>query len=186
MNWSNGEVASSRHAAVGRDGRRARTAAASSTGRAAIHRDCGNPKKPWLYQKNPAIVVTTIAAIAISNRLRSSRRWSTSDIVPSGLTRARRRRGSSRLRIPGVCTGSPMNAAYRRGIMPRSAGRRRSGRSFVGRLGRRSPAWSVDIAVRCDRSGRRSRSAGDFRRLHRGLRLGFGLHLLDLRLEDPH
>ena len=41
---------------------------------------------PWVYQKKPKVVVTTTAAAAISSRLRSSLRWSTSDIVPSGLT----------------------------------------------------------------------------------------------------
>ena len=45
---------------------------------------------PWLYQKKPKIVVTTMAAIEISSRVRSSRMWSTSDIVPSGLALLRR------------------------------------------------------------------------------------------------
>ena len=43
------------------------------------------------------VVVIMIAASAISNRVRSSVRWSTSDIVASGLARLRLFRGLSRL-----------------------------------------------------------------------------------------
>src|SRR5580693_479836 len=46
------------------------------------------------------MVVTRIAARAISSRERSSVRWSTNDIVASGLVRLRLRRGSSRLNRP--------------------------------------------------------------------------------------
>jgi len=34
----------------------------------------GSPNAPWLYQKNPRVVVTTTAAVEISSRLRSSSR----------------------------------------------------------------------------------------------------------------
>ncbi len=68
----------------------------------------GIPKTPpWVYQRNPRIVVNTTANVAISSLPRSSVRCSTNDIVPSGLTRDRRRRGSSFLRNPGICTELP-------------------------------------------------------------------------------
>ena len=71
MNWSNGAVASSRHAPSGAMSARADCGSAQYGPRSHSPR-LGNPKKPWLYQKNPTIVVTTIAATAISSRLRSS------------------------------------------------------------------------------------------------------------------
>ena len=58
------------------------------------------------YQTNPTAVVSAIVASEISSRARSSVRWSTSDMVPSGLARLRRRRGSSRLNRPVVRTVS--------------------------------------------------------------------------------
>ncbi|CFE45707.1 Uncharacterised protein [Mycobacterium tuberculosis] len=49
-------------------------------------------------------MVTKIAAREISNLVRNSVRWSTSDIVASGLTRLRLLRGLSRLRRPAART----------------------------------------------------------------------------------
>src|SRR6201996_3655368 len=48
------------------------------------------------------MVVSTIAARAISSRVRSSVRWSTSDMVASGLARLRLLRGLSRFSRPAV------------------------------------------------------------------------------------
>src|ERR1700758_5526468 len=101
MNWSNGAVASSRHCPSALNCARA---------------DCGNeqygclshsprlssPKIECEYQKNPKSVVTRIAASEISSRVRSSVRWSTSDIVASGLVRLRLLRGLSRFSKPAV------------------------------------------------------------------------------------
>src|SRR5246127_3154552 len=101
MNWSKGAVASSRH-----------WPSALISARA----DCGNEQYGWRshsprlsspkieceYQKNPKIVVTRIAASEISSRVRSSVRWSTSDIVASGLVRLRLLRGLSRFSRPAV------------------------------------------------------------------------------------
>ena len=104
MNWSNGAVANSRHSPLGAMVARA-DAGSEQYGPRSHSPRLWNPKKLWLYQKNPTIVVSTTAATAISRRVRSSCRCSTSDMVPSGLARDRRRRGSSFLKIPGVCTG---------------------------------------------------------------------------------
>ena len=87
MNWSNGAVANSRHSPSGADGRRARIRQRAVRPSQPLAEAVADPKKPWLYQKNPKIVVSTIAATAISSRVRSSCRCSTSDMVPSGLTR---------------------------------------------------------------------------------------------------
>ena len=57
---------------------------------------------PCEYQMNPTTVVAAIATSAMIRRLRSSRRWSTNDMVPSGLTLLRRRRGSKGMRTGGV------------------------------------------------------------------------------------
>ena len=46
--------------------------AANSTGPRSHSPRLWKPKKPWLYQKNPTIVVSTTAATAISSRVRSS------------------------------------------------------------------------------------------------------------------
>ncbi len=89
MNWSNGPVASSRHWPSGAMVARADSGSAQYGPRNHSPR-LGTPRKPWVYQMKPTIVVSTTAAVAISNRLRSSARWSTNDMVPSGLTRARR------------------------------------------------------------------------------------------------
>lgn len=101
MNWSNGPVANSRHSPSGAMVARAESGSEQYGPRSHSPRLC-TPKKPWVYQRNPKMVVTRTAATAISRRLRSSCRWSTNDIVPSGLTRERRRRGSSFLMNPEV------------------------------------------------------------------------------------
>ena len=62
------------------------------------------PKIPWLYQRKPTIVVSATAATDINRRVRSSLTCSTRDMVPSGLVRARRCRGSNRDRNEGVRT----------------------------------------------------------------------------------
>src|ERR1700739_4261623 len=101
MNWSNGAVASSRHCPS--------ALICASADCANEHYGClshsprlSSPKIECEYQKNPKIVVTRIAANEISNRVRSSVRWSTSDIVASGLVRLRLLRGLSRLSTPAV------------------------------------------------------------------------------------
>src|SRR3984893_616131 len=119
----------------------------------------------------PKIVVTETAAIEISNRVRSSRRWSTSDIVPSGLTRLRRRRGSSRRRKPGVFTGGFQWGRGARRMVP---ARRASGRPGVGGL--------LVGSRRVDPLGLHKVGLS-----RRGiLRLALMLQLANLRLEDPH
>ncbi len=112
-------------------------------------------------------------------------RCSTSDMVPSGLTRDRRRRGSSFLRNPGVCTGLPrgrgletrlcraqwVRPRIRPGACPTAARQAEP-------PGRRHP---VPVPPGCRRVPRQSVwPAGCC------VRLGVGLHLLDLGLEDPH
>ncbi len=71
MNWSNGAVASSRHSPSGAMVARA-DAGSEQYGPRSQSPRLGRPNAPWLYQKNPRVVVTRIAATAISSRLRSS------------------------------------------------------------------------------------------------------------------
>src|SRR3954453_20370364 len=173
MNWSNGPVANSRHSPSGAMVARAEAGSEQYGPRSHSPR-LWNPKKPLVYQKNPMIVVSTTAAAAITSLFRNSLRWSTSDMVPSGLTLARRRRGSSRLRNPGVCTQlayRSMDTDGQHGLLPCSVDEG-SGRALVGGLGLRF--WGLHT-LRCDRS----------RRLV-GVRLRVSLHFLDLGLEDPH
>src|SRR3954454_6053385 len=167
MNWSNGAVANRRHCPSGAIVARAEAGSEQYGPRSHSPR-LWNPKKPLVYQKNPMIVVSTTAAAAITSLFRNSLRWSTSDMVPSGLTFARRRRGSSRLRNPGVCTQlayRSIDTGDRHGRLPCSV-HDGSGRALVGGLGLR--LGSLDT-LRCDRS----------RRLV-GVRLRVGLHFLDL------
>jgi hypothetical protein len=107
MNWSKGPVAKSRHWPSGAMVARAE-AGRSQYGPRNHSPRLWKPKMPWVYQKKPRMVVKMTAAAAHSSRLRSSCRWSTSDMVPSGFTRARRCRGSNFLKIAGG-TGSPQD-----------------------------------------------------------------------------
>src|SRR6201997_4024051 len=175
MNWSNGAVASSRHCPSALNCARA---------------DCGNeqygclshsprlssPKIECEYQKNPKSVVTRIAASEISSRVRSSVRWSTSDIVASGLVRLRLLRGLSRFRKPAVRA-----EALKRFT---TLGQWLSG-SAATRLGERTRFVMALLG------GRRR---VDPLRLHglrgvdgrRSLGLAFGLHFTELGLENAH
>ncbi len=110
MNWSNGAVANSRHSPLGAMVARA-DAGSEQYGPRSHSPRLWKPSTLWLYQKKPMVVVSTTAATAISSRVRSSCRCSTNDMVPSGLTRDRRRRGSSFWKISGVCTGLSSGAA---------------------------------------------------------------------------
>ena len=105
MNWSNGDVASSRQAPSEVMSARAESGSSQYGPRSQSPR-LGIPKTPWLYQRKPRMVVTTTANAEIRSRPRSSVRCSTSDMVPSGLTRDRRRRGSIFLKTPGICTAA--------------------------------------------------------------------------------
>src|ERR1700757_4008202 len=101
MNWSNGAVASSRHCPSLLILARADCGSEQYGWRSHSPR-LSSPKIECEYQTNPKIVVTRIAASAISSRVRSSVRWSTSDIVASGLARLRLLRGLSRFSKPAV------------------------------------------------------------------------------------
>ena len=175
MNWSNGAVASSRHSPSGAMVARA-DAGSEQYGPRSQSPRLWNPKKLWVYQKNPTIVVSTTAATAISSRLRSSCRWSTSDMVPSGLTCDAASTRIELLEDSGGLHGlANAMQTYRRGLTPRPVGRRAvrpvacpggcSGRGIGG----------VDT-LRGDRGSGPAAC----------VRLGVGLHLLDLGLEDPH
>ena len=103
MNWSNGAVASNRHwpsalICARADGGSEQYGCRSHSPRLS------SPNIACEYQTNPNAVVTAIAASEISSRARNSVRWSTSDMVASGLVRLRRGRGSSRLNRPVVRT----------------------------------------------------------------------------------
>ena len=131
MNWSNGAVASSRHPPSGVISARAEDGSAQYGWRSHSPR-LSTPKNEWVYQMKPMTVVSATAPTEISSRVRNSRTWSTSDMVPSGLTRLRRWRGSRRDRNLGVRTVFYLAAPERRCVL---AG---SGRAGVGRVGRRS------------------------------------------------
>src|ERR1700758_1801245 len=101
MNWSNGAVASSRHCPSLLIVARADCGSEQYGWRSHSPR-LSSPKIECEYQTNPKIVVTRMAASEISSRVRSSVRWSTSDIVASGLVRLRLLRGLSRFSRPAV------------------------------------------------------------------------------------
>src|SRR6201997_1251315 len=175
MNWSNGAVASSRHCPSALICARA-DRGNEQYGCLSHSPRLSSPKIECEYQKNPKIVVTRIAANEISSRVRSSVRWSTSDIVASGLVRLRLLRGLSRLSKPAVRAEALKRFTTLRQGRSGTAARRLEERTRFG----------VTLLGGCRRvDPLRLHGLGGFDR-RRLFRFALGLHFTELGLEDAH
>ncbi len=181
MNWSNGAVASRRQPpsalmSARADGGSEQYGVRSHSPRLSM------PNSEWLYQMKPMMVVSATAPIEISSRVRNSRTCSTSDMVPSGLARLRRARGSSLVRNRGVRTAGYLAAPVWAPDVLAGSGRTRCrsdwgrarelrpARRPPGRAGRERPRWGAGpVAAPGSPVRPRSRPAAP-----------------DLRFEDAH
>ena len=114
MNWSKGAVASNRQWPLAMSAR-AEGGSAQYGCRSHSPR-LSSPNTGCEYQTKPIAVVSRMVPSESSSLARNSVRWSTSDMVASGLVRLRRERGSSRLNKSVVRTVNRRSGAA--GAMP--------------------------------------------------------------------